>query len=452
MKDTILPIATAAIAAVSISVTAGTPTYIPETLRTDFTTVTAYNGPACAAIIPDSMLVWGQRAADAGDYKTSNNIYHLALEAGVDSLACLEGFADNALATGDYQTVLEVCPKIRELQEWTPHTLSYEVLANTGLNRIDTAANKVIDMVYMVGIDNDSYSAMTGVAEKNVGLMAERFKAEKSVDPENPIWDECLGTIYTYAKLYDKAVEAFLAALRLDPENDEDAASLSLLYNQLRRYDSALFYAEQALARNPRYYPYMTNKAMILRNADRGDEAVKYLSTILASDSTAVNLYINRGTLLNSKGEYAAAVNDFNAALSLDKHNASALLRKGIAEYNLGNRDEACNCFRTVVALDYPDWGGTAIANAYLGNRESVDAYINKVLESKRKADNYFNLAALCDIMHRPQEAMRYLNQALEQNSLNPDIIPYDPNLREVKALPEYADLLTRYGVSAPNM
>lgn len=425
------------------------PAALRANLTGDYTTVNVGNGPAGAAN-PDILISQARQAAEKGDFIRSNSLWNRALNAGLDSLVCLEGLADNALVTGDYEALLDICPKIRALDDEMPFAYNYEAQAAAALGRLDTATARVVDVVKLSGIGNDSFEAMTSVADRDLGAMASAFNSQKAVDGNNPVWDECLGTIYAYSRLYDQAVDAFISALRLDPDNDADAQSLALLYNQLRRYDDALYWCDQALARNPGYEPYVLHRAVILRNQNKQDEAISWLTGAIAADSTSAPLYVNRGMLQASAGRDSRALADYDRALRLNPHSPLAMLRKGISEFNLGHKKTARQCFRKVVDMNYPDWGGTALANAYLGNRNAVEAFIKKAEVGRERADNYFNLAALVDVLGYPDRALDYLRRAISENALNPDIIPFDPSLRNVRATEAYRTLLSENGVKTP--
>lgn len=234
--------------------------FLPAFVLTAATfTVSVANGKASANSTPEKteksvtarMLEKARHAANKGDYTGSSRMYRAAMAAGADSLVCLQALADNAMQTGDYESLLQICPQVRELDDWMPYTYNYEAQANAALGNIDSAVNNVVELVYLVGIDNDSYEAMTAVADKNLNAMANRFRAEKTADETNALWDECLGTIFLYARLYDQAADAFLNALKLNPNSDENMETLALLYNQMRMYDEALHYATKAIAMNP---------------------------------------------------------------------------------------------------------------------------------------------------------------------------------------------------------
>lgn len=399
-----------------------------------------------ATLTPDSLLARARQSFTAGDYASSAADFNRAMRLGADSVPCLQGLADVAMATADYDALMTICPLLRRTDQWLPYIYNYEAQAATALGQLDTAANRVVQLVYLVGIDNDAYEAMTTVADRDLNLMADRFRQEKGVDPSNPVWDECLGTIFTYARLYNKAVDAYLSALRLDPRSDADAASLAMLYNQMRQYDNALHFAAQAINLNPYYLPYVSDRAVILRNAGKSPDAIAMLSERIDADSASYAPFlIDRGMLLASSGNYPAAVSDYDAALRLEPASAVALLRKGIALKMMNETARADSVFRQVVSLGYRNWSGTALAQAYLGNRQAVDEYIDATLRRQRRADNYFSLAAMSDVLGRTDDALRYIDLALRDNALNPDVIAFDQSLRNVRSLPAFAALMRPY-------
>lgn len=403
--------------------------------------------PPVSHMTTDELLHHAQSAANAGDYSGSTRIYRKALESGADSLVCLQALADNAMQMGDYAAVLEICPQLRALDDWIPYTFNYEAQANAALGNIDTATDKVVTLVWLVGIDNDSYEAMTSVAGHNLGKMAARFRKEKTADTTNPVWDECLGTILTHARLYGQAADAYLDAIRLDPESHADMAILALIYNHMRDYGKALHYATGAIALAPQQKHYVSNKAIILRNAGRSDEAINMLSDAIDTDSSYAPFLTDRGLLLASAGKYSEAIRDYDASLGIDT-TAATLLRKGIALWRLGEKKEAERLFLSVTGMGYSHWSGTALAQAYLGNRKAVEEYIQYATAHKDRTANYFSLAAISDVMGEPHQALHYIELALKENTLNPDVIAYDQSLERVKRLAGYRRLLASYGIN----
>lgn len=345
-----------------------------------------------------------------------------------------------------------LCTEARGQSEDAPQSVdirlavdSLMALTRANLQRDSTlmAADNAVEILYLTGnIDDNVYQAMTAVAEKSLPAMTDRLAEEKSEDAENPVWDECMGMVYSYMQLYDKAVDCFLEALRLDPANHADASTLSLLYNQLRQYTNALFYARMAIELNMGYYPYVDNMAVIMRNAGQTSQAITILDREISLHPDNLQALVTRGMLKNSSGDMEGAADDFDAVLAENPVQPTALLRRGITAFDQGNKEMADDYFRRVVALDLPEWGGTALANAYLGNRAAVNEYISRVEASQKRARNYFNLAAVCDVLGDTAQALDYLGMALREDGLNPDVIPYDPNLRNLRSTPGYAALV----------
>lgn len=393
----------------------------------------------------DKLMMLAQKASNAGDYSGSSRIYNMAMTAGADSLPCLQALADNAMKMHDYVAVVEICPQLRQLGGEMPYTYNYEAQANAAMGNLDLAADKVITLVEMVGIDNDSYEAMTTVAERDLPVMVKTFESEKNSDPRNPLWCECLGTIYANARLYTQAVSAFLDALKLNPDSDTDMETLALLYNQMRDYANALHYATQAITTNPSSVDYVCNKAIIERNAGNLSAGVNTLTNAMSDTMTCVAYLIERGMLYASQGKYKEALNDYDEAIQTDPSSAVAYLRKGILLFKLGERQKADEMFRKVVDSGDTHWSGTALANAYLGNKTAVDKYIDYATTVKNKISNYFSLAAISDVNGEPEKALQYIELALKENTLNPDVIQYDLSLDNVKKLSGFKTLMSAY-------
>lgn len=365
-----------------------------------------------------------------------------------ESYPTLQQNCDSAFENGDYATVLVLCPEIRESQD-LPYLLSYEAVANAELGRMPEALEKLVRLVDVTNAGADAYMALTRVADKDLGATVNRLSREEKIDNQNPVWPESLGVIYAYYNLYNDAIDCYLRALSLNPSNDADADALAMLYNQLRRYREALSYAELALQLNPDDYSHAETRALVMRNSGDIDGAEQYLSSMIGLDADYAPLYIWRGTLRSNRGDYALAADDFNNALLRDSLGNEAKLRLAISEFDMGNLSRAEHLFRTVADNSSHLWSGNALACAYLGEKERVEAYREYALEQRRKANYYFTLAALSDIEGDSDAAFNYLRSALAENVLNPDIIDYDSNLRNVKQLAAYKELLDAHQVKA---
>lgn len=347
---------------------------------------------------------------------------------------------DSAYEAGDYDMVLELCPQIRAEHD-LPYLWSYEALSNAELGHMNEAVENVVVLIDMTGLNADAYDALTGVGDKDLALLSRRLRNQEQSDSENPIWPESLGVIYSYYNLYNEAVDCYLRALSLNPSNDGDAEALAMLYNQMRQYKEALKYAELSLSINPYDYGHMETRALILRNSGDAEGAEAYLSQLIDIEPDYAPFYTWRGMLRNADGRYVDAANDFSTSLTIDSVGSEAKLRLAIAKYNLGEKVMADSLFRQVIDKSSPLWGGNAIAAAYIGDKKAVDAYKEMILHNRRLVNNYLTLAALADISNDKEGAMMYLRKALSENVLNPDIIQYDPNLRNVKHLQAYRDL-----------
>lgn len=349
----------------------------------------------------------------------------------------LQQKCDSAFEVGDYAVVLMLCPEIREQQD-LPYLLSYEAISNAELGNISEALDKIVELVDVTNLNADAYEAVTRVADKDLNLTTKRLRTEQQEDNLNPVWPETLGLIYAYYSLYNQAIDCYLQALSLNPDNDADAETLAMLHNQLRQYREALYYADLALQINPYDNGHVETRAIVLRNAGRVDDAVKYLDNMIALDADYAPYYLWRGMVLNSDGDYGRAADDFNKALLIDSVGNEAKLRLAISEFDMGNRERAMSLFRQVRKSSSDAWSGNAIAAAYLGEKDVVDAYKEHVLALRNKANNYFTLAVLADIEGDAATAMDYIQRAISMNVLNPDLVGYDPNLRNIKKLAAY--------------
>jgi len=205
------------------------------------------------------------------------------------------------------------------------------------------------------------------------------------------------GLIYAQTKKLDKAAAEFRAALAIDPKYEEAWKELCYMYIMAKDKEKANRAVDEYTAAFPNSAPGWRFRGYVLNMREKHDEAVAALKKATELDPSDYFSWFEIGSILEK--------------------------RKRI--------DEAAVAFRHVLRI-HP---GDAQAANYLGymwaeagmNLDSAKILIELAL--KKEPDNGAYLDSYAWVFYQMgdyEKALRYMNKALEQESVRDDPVPYE--------------------------
>jgi tetratricopeptide (TPR) repeat protein len=303
------------------------------------------------------------------------------------------------------------------------------------------------------------------------------------LNPDNSIVLNNMGLSYYYADKLDSAAAYFQKILRATPDNPYAANNLGLVYHKMKKMDSAMFYYSKAMAlkkdmpsaqgnigrllyetkdyEGAKYYlrnlvethpddmRALSNLEQVFKQTDQFDSAVYYYNRSLQKGVVNSSMYNNLGRLYFSDEKYDEAARWYNMAIQYDPKNAMGYYNLGTVYANLQHSDSAVVMYKKALALE-PKYFN---ANLYLGvayhdlkQYDSAIAYTTKaILISPKENLPYYYLAQSFAKNNKPEDALRYLEQALQRGYTLYEYIVVDPDFDSIRKYPSYKAMMKKY-------
>lgn len=206
---------------------------------------------------------------------------------------------------------------------------------------------------------------------------------------------------------HEQTIQAYKRAIALDPSLDEAHHQLGVVYFHLGLLDEGRSEVEKALVINP-------------------------ANTLARFRLGVISLY---------RGENEDALRTFNST-PLEKNPSLWAFQTATALFQLGRNDEARELVDKFLQ-DYPlDEGGVgnsvkAMMLAKAGERQKAEATIQHAIEVGQGFGHFhhtaYNIASAYAILHRPEEAVKWLQTAADDGFPCYPLFEKDPNLNSIR-------------------
>src|SRR5688572_15661651 len=309
------------------------------------------------------------------------------------------------------------------------------------------------------------------------------YKKGLELNPDNSIVLNNMGLSYYYADKLDSAAVYFQKIMRMDPDNPYAANNLGLVYHKMKKMGSAMFYYTKAMAlkkdmpsaqgnigrllyetkdyEGAKYYlrnlveahpdnmQALSNLEQVFKQTDQFDSAVYYYNRSLQKGVVNSSMYNNLGRLYFTDEKYDEAARWYNKAIQYDPKNAMGYYNLGTVYANLQHSDSAVVMYKKALALE-PKYFN---ANLYLGvayhdlkQYDSAIAYTTKaILISPKENLPYYYLAESFAKNNKPEDALRYLEQALQRGYNLYEYIIVNPDFDSIRKYPSYKAMMKKY-------
>ncbi len=243
----------------------------------------------------------------------------------------------------------------------------------------------------------------------------------------------CLGTIASGSGKYEDAVEQFRSAVQLEPSNEDAYIGLGGAYEQLSKTSDAENIYKKIVQLRPKYWRgYNLLGAFYLRQAQY-DDAARMFQKVVEITPESFRGYANMGATLLYEAKYAEAIPPLEQSLAIHS-TADTYSNLGTAYYYQHRFKEAAQTYEKTVQLndkDYTNWGNLGEAYYLSGERPKADTAFRKAI-TMAKEDLAVNprdpqllrsLANYHAMINDRTNALKYLNQSLEQSKVDKDAL-----------------------------
>ena len=181
------------------------------------------------------------------------------------------------------------------------------------------------------------------------------------------------------------------------------------------------------------------------------EEALEAFQKAVESDSNDAVARLNLAYTYDRQGQTEEAIAAYQEAIQLDPRNLLAYNNLGVLYDKQGQYDEAIGEFQRALEIDPTD--ANALKN--LENAENSKGVIqereDKMAEARREAENHpenptalYKLGRLYAFYDKMDQAIEWINKALEKGYDDLDYLTIDPALTGLREDPRFKKLLQR--------
>ena len=295
--------------------------------------------------------------------------------------------------------------------------------------------------------DQKAILHMAGLKEPASTMMVSKLKIQSAKAPNDNTWPYLVGMMYEEAKDYNKAVEYYKDA------NQRDAAPglysrISDCYYELGAYDEALSNINLALNMDSTNVPNMVRRANIYYGMGNAQQAIAQWDKVLAAQPEYGYGYYQRGWTKQMAGDVDGAVEDLSMAIALEPEESFLYVSRGDAYVKQGKRELAEADYKKVIELEDAPEKYNEVYYAYqaLGQNDKAIAAMDSVIaRGEDGGGDYYNAACLYSRMKDKENALRYLEKALEAGYLQFAHIERDYDMGFLKDTEEFKGLIKKY-------
>ena len=247
------------------------------------------------------------------------------------------------------------------------------------------------------------------------------FRKAMEVNPYYWINHNQLGAAYMKLAQYDKAAEEFRRVTQLEPERATGYTNLGVAYYQAGKWDECIPAFEKSIALSPSFFAY-NNLAVIYTSVGRYRDAIGKAQKAVEMSPNQYSAMGNLADAYRAAGQKDEALASYNKAIAL-----------AFKAFQVNSRDSAV---LGDLALYYGKKGDSAKATQFIRRARSIDPQ-NVSLAYKQ--------AVVYALAGKQTEAWQSLKEALQKGYSFKEV-ENNPDLKEVRNLPEFQKLLSEAG------
>jgi|JI6StandDraft_1071083.scaffolds.fasta_scaffold02061_4 tetratricopeptide (TPR) repeat protein len=167
---------------------------------------------------------------------------------------------------------------------------------------------------------------------------------------------------------------------------------------------------------------------------------------------TIDNCYRNRGKLYYAMKQYENAIQDYTIALSKspDKKKDNLYMHRANVYLAVNDKEKSLIDIGSAFALN-PDSLTLGYLYALKGDKENTEKIINTFLSKDlnqsccKSGNRFYNIACFYSILNNKEKALESLEKSLQLGYNNFNWIQVDYDMKNIKNLPEFTQLILKY-------
>lgn len=278
---------------------------------------------------------------------------------------------------------------------------------------------------------------------------ASYFRRVINVSPENPYAVNNLGLVFFKMKKLDSAMTYYSKALELKADLESALNNLGLVLTEKKDYDGAKYYFRSVIEAHPENTQALSNLEYVFKQTNQFDSAIYFYIKSIDQGVSGSYIFNTLGRLYFESEKFDSAALWYNIAIQNEPGNAVSYNNLGAVFANLQHYDSAVVMYKKALGLDPGYYGaGLRLGLVYHSMKlyDSAIVYFKKaILINPKNNLGFYYLALSLAMNNKPEEALQYLQQALEKGYDSYDYIMIEPDLENIRKYPAYKSLMKKY-------
>lgn len=383
------------------------------------------------------------------NYNLADLDYHAMVRLDQGDVMGYMGLGRNANAEKRWSDAIEQFNYVIRLAPDYSSGYSFRADSYIGQKKWHEATDDIVKALDIDG-DNKVFYLMQNLPNEASTLLKSKLKIQMAKQPTNRYWPYCLAILCSSNNDFDEAISYYEKANSLDA-NSLFLENIAKCYIGKKEYDKALDYADRALAMNPDDYDVIDLKADILSSMGRFEECIVERDKYVTKYPEYPLAYLSRADDLLSARKFIDAIEDYNTAVILAPSLIDypyLLMRRGDAYRFLGKDTEAKKDYEHLLevekdsVLTRDSW--TPFAYSGLGNKDKAIETIQFIIANDTTdiSGNLYNAACVYARIGQPDDALKYLSDAIANGYNNISHIESDYDMDSLRNMPEYHQLI----------
>ena len=323
---------------------------------------------------------------------------------------------------------------------------SFRAEAYIGLEKWNEATDDIVKALTLDWDRKAHYLALT-LKEPAFTMLVSKMKVQSAKSPNEATWPFYIATLYEQATDYNKAIEYYTIANSKNM-SEKMYQNISKCHYKLGNYDEALANINQALNMDSTNVGFLAQKADICYENGDAKAAVSEWDKVLAMQPEYGYGYYRRGWYKELSGDLDGGLEDLSMSIVLEPEESYFYGTRGDLYVKLGKRDLAEADFKKVIEIEDTPEKYECIQYAYQGlgqydkAREAMDIIIAR---NTTDYGNYYDAACLYSRMKDKDNALKYLEKALESGYSRFAHMERDFDLDFLRNTAEFKALIEKY-------
>jgi len=310
------------------------------------------------------------------------------------------------------------------------------------------------------------------------------FSHALEVDPQNEVAHYNLGTALSQAGLTDRAIVHLTAALEINPKNFRAFNNLGNILVKRGKLTEAASHYVNALKIRPDNIEALNNLANVMIKTGQTEKAITYYLKILKINQNNAETHNNLGLAYAGIKRFEKATDHVNKALALnparkqfkenllkikrvkkklykkefelkkqiqiDPNNEELLYELGVFYQKQKKDDQALSQFQKALSVNPKSIKALSkIATIYAVKKKynkSIDYFKTIIDIEPGNPVACYNLACITSLLNKKEQAVTWLQQAINNGYNNWDNLKNDVDLKNIRETPGFKSLITNHG------